>query len=114
MKEIYEVLTAIEPEAVASLAARKLPEKELKPLIDATARMEQALEDDDLEAWADADDEFHKELLVLHGNKRLLSIASLLFDLRASAFSLRPLPGWSRMSPGRISMGVIAGSECAG
>lgn len=91
MKEIYEVLTAIEPEAAASLAARKLPEKELMPLIDATARMEQALEDDDLEAWADADDEFHKELLVLHGNKRLLSIASLLFDQahRARVITLR-------------------------
>lgn len=80
MKDIYEILTAIEPEAAANLAERKLNETQLKPLIEATQQMEQALEIDDLEAWAEADDTFHKELLKLHGNQRLLSIASLLFD----------------------------------
>jgi DNA-binding GntR family transcriptional regulator len=91
MQEIYELLTAIEPEAAASLAARQLSDDQLQPLSDETSKMEQALEDDDLEAWADADDMFHRALLTLHGNQRLLSFANSLFDQahRARVITLR-------------------------
>lgn len=91
MQEIYELLTAIEPEAAASLAARQLSDDELQPLSDATSNMEKALENDDLEAWADADDMFHRALLTLHGNQRLLSFANSLFDQahRARVITLR-------------------------
>jgi DNA-binding GntR family transcriptional regulator len=91
MQEIYELLTAIEPEAAASLAARQLSDDQLQPLSDETSKMDQALEDDDLEAWADADDMFHRALLTLHGNQRLLSFANSLFDQahRARVITLR-------------------------
>lgn len=71
MKEIYEILTSLEPDVAANLAAKKPTEAELRPLEKATADMETALEQGDLDAWADADDRFHHHMLDLHGNRRL-------------------------------------------
>ena len=96
MAEIYEILTALEPEAAAGLASRGLSDAEVAPLEDATTQMETALKHNDLEAWADADDRFHKRLLEIHGNRRLLDHVSLLFDqahrVRMFTLHLRPLP----------------------
>ena len=91
MSEIYEILTALEPDAAANLAARRPTEKELKPLEDATAEMEAALAEDDLDAWADADDRFHHHLLALHGNRRLQGFVTALYDQahRARIVTLR-------------------------
>lgn len=80
MKEIYEILTALEPYAAASLATRKPGKAELKPLAKATDDMEAALERGNLDHWAKADDEFHRHLLELHGNRRLKNFVGLLFD----------------------------------
>ena len=80
MEEIYEILTAIEPEAAARLAAAKLDPGEFRELEQATADMFDALDNDDLEAWADADDRFHRHLLEMHGNRRLCDLASNMFD----------------------------------
>ena len=53
MREIYEILSALEPEAAAALAARKPSREELGPLEDAMKDMELALARDDLDAWAE-------------------------------------------------------------
>ena len=71
MKEIYEILTSLEPDVAANIAAKNPTEAELHPLEKATVDMETALEKDDLDAWADADDRFHVHMLDLHGNRRL-------------------------------------------
>ncbi|MEM8630892.1 MAG: GntR family transcriptional regulator [Pseudomonadota bacterium] len=91
MAEIYELLTALEPHAAAELAGSRPDDRALLPLEAATSDMERALEDGALEAWAEADDQFHRTLLRLHGNKRLLSIAEQLFDQvhRARMITLR-------------------------
>lgn len=91
MREIYEILTALEPEAAAELAKRRPDARELKPLSDATNDMEKALGNDDLDAWAAADDRFHRELLVLHDNKRLTDFVMSMFDQahRARMITLR-------------------------
>lgn len=91
MNEIYEILTAIEPHAAAALALQCLDEEALEPLVRATDEMEQALEVPDLNAWAEADDRFHRALLDLHGNVRLSAIAGALFDQahRARMITLR-------------------------
>ncbi|MDJ0630553.1 MAG: GntR family transcriptional regulator [Rhodobacter sp.] len=91
MREIYEILTALEPEAAASLAARGPSAKELAPLEEATTDMELALEQNDLDAWAEADDRFHRLLLDLHGNRRLQAFVVTLFDQahRARIITLR-------------------------
>ena len=91
MQEIYEILTALEPEAAASLAERRPSAAELAPLDEATNRMESALAANDLDAWAEADDMFHRMLLALHGNERLSNFVSSLYDQahRARIVTLR-------------------------
>lgn len=91
MQEIYEILSTLEPTAAAHLAARRPSDDELEELELAMRDMEHALDQNDLEAWAASDDRFHRELLRVHGNKRLAGIASSLFDQahRARIVTLR-------------------------
>lgn len=91
MREIYEILTSIEPDAAARLAARKPSALELAPMEEAAADMELALTHEDLDAWAEADDRFHLALLDLHGNRRLLGFVAALNDQvhRARMVTLR-------------------------
>jgi DNA-binding GntR family transcriptional regulator len=94
MKEIYEILTALESMA-AELAARRRPsEAELEPLERASRDMARALKANDLDAWAEADERFHRTLIELSGN-RLLAQAVLNFwdrSHRARMFTLRLRP----------------------
>ena len=80
MREIYEILTALEPQAAFGLAQADLSWEQLAPLERATIDMEQALERDDLEAWADADGRYHDALMSLHGNARLTDIVNTLSE----------------------------------
>jgi DNA-binding GntR family transcriptional regulator len=94
MKEIYEVLGALESAAAEMLAARKPGEDELKPLITATQAMEAALARDDLDAWARADESFHEQLVTMAGNRVLADVVFSHWDRahRARMFSLRLRP----------------------
>ena len=91
MREIYEILTSLEPDAAAGLAARSPSDKELRPMEQAAEEMEAALDRGDLDAWAEADDRFHLTLLDLHGNRRLKGFVSALNDQvhRARMVTLR-------------------------
>lgn len=80
MREIYEILTSLEPDVAGNVAARKPTDLELRPLEEAATNMETALENEDLDAWADADDRFHHQLLDLHGNRRLREFVMALND----------------------------------
>jgi DNA-binding GntR family transcriptional regulator len=94
MKEIYEILTALESMAAEMLAARKPTDAELKPLVTATNAMAKALAKDDLDAWAQADENFHERLVSLAGNKMLADAVFSYWDRahRARMFSLRLRP----------------------
>ena len=94
MKDIYEVLTALEPMAAALVAARKPSSDELKPLIEACKQMERALKADDLDAWARADEHFHRQLIELSGNRLLVQQVLNTWDRahRARMFTLRLRP----------------------
>ena len=96
MREIYQILTALEPDAAADIAARKLSKAQLAPLEQATADMETALKRNDLDAWAAADDRFHLTLLDLYGNQRLSNFVTSLFDqvhrARIVTLRMRDLP----------------------
>jgi DNA-binding GntR family transcriptional regulator len=96
MREIYEILTALEPDAAARLAARKPSMEELAPLEKATRAMEVALEQQDLDAWVVADDNFHVALLELQDNRRLKGFVTALYDqahrARMITVRLRDLP----------------------
>ena len=118
MKEIYETLTALESMA-AELAARRGPgPAELKPLQDASRDMARALRADDLDAWANADECFHRTLIDLCGNRLLKQTVLNFWDRahRARMFTLRlrPKPVNSteehRELVERISVGDAAGA----
>lgn len=94
MKEIYETLTALESMA-AELAARRRPgPDELKPLEGASRDMARALRANDLDAWAQADERFHRTLIDLCGNRLLKQTVLNFWDRahRARMFTLRLRP----------------------
>lgn len=71
MREIYQVVTAVETAAVELLARRRAAREDLAPLLAAIEAMDAALAADDRLAWAEADDRFHRLLLEMCGNRRL-------------------------------------------
>lgn len=94
MKEIYEVLTALESYAVELVARRKPTPSEIKHLVDATRDMTRALKAKNLEAWAQADEVFHKYLIEACGNRLLVDAIQQYCDRahRALMFSVRLRP----------------------
>jgi DNA-binding GntR family transcriptional regulator len=94
MREIYEVLTALECAAVEMVARRGPSAEEIGTLESATRSMASALEVDDLDAWCRADEQFHSRLVELSGNRHLVSVVSNYQDRahRARVFSLRLRP----------------------
>ena len=94
MRDIYEMLTALESTA-AELAVRRRPgEAQLKPLLDASRDMARALKEDDLDAWAAADESFHRHLVALSGNRLLIDAVQNCWDRahRARMVTLRMRP----------------------
>jgi DNA-binding GntR family transcriptional regulator len=93
IREIYEVIIAIEAMAAELLAALPDAERHLvaDELEEATLGMEQALRDDDLLAWAAADDLFHRILVERCRNSRIRRIAQTVTDQahRARMLTLR-------------------------
>ena len=94
MREIYEILTALECMAAEIVASRHPSEAELAPLVQATADMDAALKADDLDAWAAADERFHAGLVELAGNRQLAATVWNYWDRahRARMFSLKLRP----------------------
>ena len=94
MRDIYEMLTALEAMA-AELAVRRKPgEAQLKPLLDASRDMGRALKVNDLDAWALADERFHQHLITLSGNRLLIDAVQNCWDRahRARMVTLRMRP----------------------
>lgn len=113
MREIYELLTLLEPAAAADVAEQPDNAATIAALEECTAAMERALRADDLEGWARADDEFHRELLRAKGNGRLLAFVNTLFDqahrARMVTLRLRALPWQSTQEHRAILTAISAG-----
>lgn len=94
MREIYQILTALECMAAELLAQRKPADQELEPLVAATSAMDEALKAGDLDAWAAADERFHAHLVELAGNRQLKATVLNYWDRahRARMFTLRLRP----------------------
>ncbi|WP_016956552.1 GntR family transcriptional regulator [Catenovulum agarivorans] len=96
MAEIYDILTALESEAARILAEKQLTEDDYQTLVAPTAAMEQALANDQLEAWAEADEAFHLALVNLTGNQRLKQVVLQFWGqahrVRYFTLHLRPKP----------------------
>ncbi|MBW4706270.1 GntR family transcriptional regulator [Roseobacter sp. YSTF-M11] len=96
MREIYDVLTELESLAAEEAARAGYRDADLAELTAAIDDMDVAIAVNDLEAWADADDRFHIELVRLGGNQRVVSIVSMMRDqvrrARAVTLFMRPKP----------------------
>lgn len=113
MREIYDVLNCLEALAAQRLAERKPSREELSPLIEAQDDMVRSLDAGDLDAWAKADDRFHRQLLDLAGNKRLAAMALTVFDqahrVRMTTLRMRPPPHQSNEDHRALLDAVLAG-----
>ena len=121
IREIYDVLIAVEGMAAARLAGllEPLAASAAHDLDRATAAMERALALDDLSAWAAADEQFHQLLTDSCGNRRLARIAGTVMDQvhrsRLYTLHLRPKP----LGPGDLhrgqaaALGLAAARDCA-
>lgn len=74
MAEIYEILTELESLSAELAANKDLPDDEFLIAEKAIRDMDQALKNEDREAWAEADEIFHSELVRLGGNKRIADV----------------------------------------
>jgi DNA-binding GntR family transcriptional regulator len=71
IRELYDILIALETLAVGLLAARHPTLDELGLLSEAVKAMKAGLKGDDFSAWIEADERFHRALFQLSGNRRL-------------------------------------------
>lgn len=96
MREIYDVLTELESLAARRAAERNLTDADLERLAQSISHMDAALAANALEAWAEADADFHRELVSLGGNSRVRNIVAMMADqvrrARAVTLFMRPLP----------------------
>ena len=96
MREIYTILTALEAEVAAEVAARGLPPEGLVTLHQAVDDMEAALASDDRLAWAKADERFHRSLVGASANQRLRNVILQYWEqshrVRMLTLRLRPKP----------------------
>ena len=101
MREIYEILTALEAEAAAQIAQDGTSPERLAELRAAVAQMDHSLQSDDLDAWARADDRFHRLILASCRNNRLKAIIEQFWDqshrVRMLTLRLRPKPTGSNL-----------------
>jgi DNA-binding GntR family transcriptional regulator len=97
LQEIYEIVEGLEGIGV-TLTAERITDGGVKALQGLIEASELALARDDLIAWAELDDQFHRTLLHLSGNERLASLAEIynVHLYRARLFTLHLRPGLSR------------------
>jgi DNA-binding GntR family transcriptional regulator len=117
MRDIYEVLTSLEPSAAELLARRRPSADDLADLSQACTAMEEALQVPDLKAWAAADEAFHRNLAERCGNRRLFEMIMTVWDqshrARMFTLSLRALPVQSTREHRVILDAILAGNSNA-
>lgn len=99
MNEIYALLTGLESTAAWQAAQIDHPKQTLDTLRQTVREMDKALEYGDMKAWAIADEAFHRFLVEMSGNQRLIQLVNRLLDqsyrVRRLTLSLRPEPAKS-------------------
>ncbi|WP_218044967.1 GntR family transcriptional regulator [Kiloniella majae] len=112
MKEIYALLTGLESTAAWQAANRDHSEDEIKALRDSVQEMDDALQAQDLKAWALSDEKFHKLLVSMSGNNRLIELVGRFIDqshrVRMLTLTLRPVPAQSNEDHGQVVAAIEA------
>lgn len=112
MLEIYQILAGLEAAAIQILTDRDLDKDEIRAIRENTEAMEEALEADDLERWAEADARFHRVIIELTRNSRLIQMVDLFRDQTARArfltLRVRSKPVRSTLNHARLAEAIIA------
>ncbi|WP_420548758.1 GntR family transcriptional regulator [Curvivirga sp.] len=113
MKEIYMLLIGLESTAAWQAAQNEQSEKEIRTLGNCVTQMDEALEKEDLVAWAHADEAFHKQLVHMSGNERLIELVDRFFDqshrVRMLTLKMRPLPVKSNADHREVLSAIVDG-----
>lgn len=113
MSEIYDVLTELESLAAERAAQAGYSAEDLSQLARAIDDMDVAIANTDLDAWAEADDRFHAELVRLGGNNRICTIVSMMIDqvrrARRTTLFMRPLPNKSNEDHRQVFQAICKG-----
>lgn len=113
MTEVYEVLTELESLAAERAARAGHSETDLRQLAQAIDDMDAAIGRSDLDAWAEADDRFHRELVRLGGNSRVCAIVHMMSDqvrrARSTTLFMRPLPVKSNIDHRKVYQAIRDG-----
>ncbi|MEM1049261.1 MAG: GntR family transcriptional regulator [Pseudomonadota bacterium] len=114
MNEIYDVLTSLEGGAAELLAETGISGPDLSRLRACVDAMDSALAAEDRRAWALADDTFHRTLVELTGNRRLIQLVEGMWDqthrARIATLSARPLPTTSNQDHRDLVDAIAAGN----
>ena len=117
MREIYEILTALESTAAGLVAANGVSEAELAELRGVIAEMVASLDRDDLHGWALADERFHARLTSLSRNERLSQLVEGFFEqthrVRMLTLRERPKPLNSNRDHADVVAAIAAGDADA-
>ena len=80
LREVYEVLTSLELTAIERLARAELDEEALAAIEKPVDEMDLAVRKKDVDAWAKADERFHRTVVRLCGNRRLAAMVEMLWE----------------------------------
>ena len=112
MREIYALLTGLESTAAWQSAGRDHSAGEINGLRQSVKKMDQALKAKDLAAWAQADEDFHRLLVSMSGNKRLIQLVDRFMDqvhrVRMLTLRLRPMPVDSNKDHAKVVAAIEA------
>lgn len=113
MDDIYEVLTALEAKAAERAAGKNPGAQDLAPMRAAMDEMDASLARKDLDAWARADEAFHRALVTLGGNQRIMEIFDMYVDqvrrARRATLRLRPWPNASNLDHRAVLEAIAQG-----
>jgi DNA-binding GntR family transcriptional regulator len=113
LREMYEVLTALELAAIEGVARARPSAEAFKPIMAALDDMDKALRKQDAGAWVKADERFHRGLVSLCGNKRLVAVVDTLWDqghrARQTTVRLRPSLESSNIEHRDVVDAIVAG-----
>lgn len=113
LREMYEVLSALELAAIESLSRSRPDAATLQPIVDALDAMDKALRAKDVKAWVKADERFHRGLVSLCGNSRLVAMVDMLWDqshrARQMTVRLRPSLEASNREHREVVTALLAG-----
>lgn len=112
LQQMYEIVEGLDGMATALATTRNTPET-LSSLKSMLQRQLEALERNDLIAWAELDDAFHLQIVKFSGNARLCDLVEnyndQLYRARLYTINLRPKPTRSVEEHQRIFEAMCAG-----